>query len=65
MRDALEDQSFEREVFKQKFDQLNKNYFEPEFEPSPDNSYVKIYDENLPGAERFMGILPEGCLYDE
>lgn len=35
---------------------------EPEYEIRKENTYVKIYDENLPGAKRFLGNLPDGCL---
>lgn len=45
------------------FDRINKNYLEPEYEISKNNTYVKIFDDSLQGKDKFMGFLPEDCLY--
>jgi hypothetical protein len=47
---------------KQTFRDLTKNRFEIEYEPSPTNGFEKIIDENLFGADRDMGYIPEECL---
>ena len=44
------------------FKGLSKNWFEPEFEPSLSNGFVKIVDDNLDGMERYSGLLSEECL---
>jgi len=47
---------------RQEFYMLTKNYFEPEFEPSPENKFSLIINENLQGTERYMGLIAEECL---
>ena len=32
---------------KKEFEKINKNYLEPEYEINNDNTYVKIFDDNL------------------
>ena len=54
----LSDIEEKRKVFKE----ITKNYFEPEFEPSPTNGFVKIIDENLDGTERYAGLISKECL---
>ena len=44
------------------FEELTKNYFEPEFEPRKGNSFEKIIDENETGAKRYTGLISEECL---
>ncbi|EGR31534.1 hypothetical protein IMG5_107540 [Ichthyophthirius multifiliis] len=65
MKDAIENNSFNKEEFKSQFQKANRNFFEPEFQILENSSYVKIYDDNLIGKDKFMGYLPEGCLYDD
>lgn len=50
------------EAKKQEFNDLTKNYFEPEFEPSPGNSLSKVVDENYYGTKRYMSYLEKDCL---
>jgi len=47
------------ETIKKQFDKINKNYLEPEFEPSAGNRFVKVIDENLPGKEAYFGLVDE------
>ena len=44
------------------FKEISKNYFDPEFEITQPNGFVKIIDENYQGAKRYLGFLPEECL---
>ena len=44
------------------FENITRNYFEKEFEPSATNGFVKIIDENLEGADAYLGYLPAECL---
>jgi len=44
------------------FRELTKNRFEAEFEPRAENGFQKIIDENLSGADRYMGLIDEHCL---
>ena len=46
----------------QEFERISRNYFEKEFEPKANNTFVKIIDENLEGADAYMGYLPAECL---
>ena len=46
----------------QEFEELTKNRFEPEFEPSPSNRLVKIIDETQTGVGRYAGLVQEECL---
>ena len=41
---------------------VTQNYFEKEFEPTPDNGFVRIVDENLYGEERYFKLVKEECL---
>jgi len=47
---------------KAEFQQVIKNYFEPEFEPREGNSFTKIVDENYSGVKRYAGLISEECL---
>lgn len=49
--------------WREEFKKVSKNYFEPEFELSPDNGYVKFLDDNLSRPERYSGLIDEAC-YD-
>jgi len=44
------------------FRQISQNRFEPEFEPLPDNGFVKIIDENYSGTKMYNDILSNECL---
>jgi len=37
------------------FKKISKNYFEPEFEPSPDNEFQPVVDENEKGTKKIYG----------
>ncbi len=45
------------------FEMITRNYFEPEFEVSPDNMFVKIIDESYDGEQRYAGFLNEECFF--
>ena len=45
-----------------KFEQITKNYFDPEFEIDADNGFVKIIDENLQGPDVYHGHIPSQCI---
>lgn len=47
---------------RKEFQQVIMNRFEPEFEPSKDNGFTKIIDENYSGVDRYMGLLSHDCL---
>jgi len=42
-------------------EEITKNYLEPEFQLSRDNSFTKIIDENIAGPERYAGLLDPMC----
>jgi len=51
---------------KEEFKNITKNYFEPEFAPSPWNSYELVLDENYMDVERrYAGLLPNECFADD
>jgi len=54
---AIKDLEAKRRHFKE----ITRNYLEPEFVPSPDNGFSKIYDGNLEGLDRYAGLIPEEC----
>ena len=41
--------------FSKEFKETNKNYLEPEFEIRKENTYIKVFDDNLKGEAKFMG----------
>ena len=60
--DSIEAQIMDFDGKQKEFKEISKNYFEPEFEPSPDNGFSLIIDENRDGVERYARLLPEECL---
>jgi len=50
------------EKWREAFKEVSANRFEPEFQLSADNGYSLIYDENLEGSARYMGLFSEECL---
>ena len=44
------------------FETINKNYIEPEYQISQENTWRKIVDENEKGVERYSGLITENCL---
>lgn len=44
------------------FRDVNKNRFEPEYQPSSNNTWMKIIDKTLNGSDQYMGILSEECI---
>jgi len=50
------------EAKRKHFKEITKNKVEPEFEPSPDNGFAKIYDGNLDGTARYAGLITKECL---
>jgi len=55
---VIDDLEKKREIFKN----ITRNYVEPEFEPSEDNGFFKVYDDNLEGTAKYAGLIPEECL---
>lgn len=47
-----------RKVFKK----ITRNYFEPEFVPSPNNTFQLIIDDNLSGTDRYADLIEQECL---
>ena len=47
---------------KTQFNSINKNYLDPKFIIRHENEFVKIFDEELNGFERYNRILPYECL---
>jgi len=47
---------------KEHFKFIIQNKFEPEYEPSPLNSWSRIVDENFNGTARYMNLIEEKCL---
>ena len=47
---------------REEFNEISKNYFEPEFMPKSSHGFYKIMDENLEGVARYSGLLAEECL---
>ena len=54
----------DEDAFAEEFRNLNRNFLpnNAERRVSPNNSFVKIYDENLPEDQRSFGLLPLACL---
>ncbi len=50
------------DAWRKVFNKVSMNRFEPEFELSPTNGYKKILDENLSGADKYMGLLDPSCV---
>jgi len=46
---------------RREFELITRNYFEPEYEVSAENMFVKIIDENYQGEERYSGFLKKEC----
>jgi len=68
MRDSQVWKTADNEVFiqnlvakRKEFREITKNYFEPEFLPSPSNKYQLIIDENIQGPGRYFGFLEPEC----
>lgn len=47
---------------RREFEAITRNYFEKEYEPSHDNGFAKIIDENFEGVARYQGLLEQECL---
>jgi len=45
------------------FQELTKNYFEPEYEPSKTNGFSKIMDANYYSFQRYNWIMDKECLF--
>ena len=44
------------------FQEIIKNRFEPEYEPSKGNGFSKIIDENYSGVEKYAGLISAECM---
>ena len=47
---------------RKEFQEVIRNYFEPEFEPRENNTFSKIIDESYTGVKRYAGLISEECL---
>ena len=47
---------------RKEFDELSRNRFETEFEPTPENGFVKIVDGTLEGDAMYLGHVKPGCI---
>jgi len=45
------------------FQEITKNYFEPEYEPLRTNGFSKIMDENYHSYQRYNNLLEKDCLF--
>jgi len=62
-RGFLDDLTIDNVEFrKAEFQEVLKNRFKPEFEPSANNTFSLIIDENKEGVERYAGLLEKICL---
>ena len=52
------------EAERRRFDAANKNFLEPEFKIGVNNTWIKLYDENLPGKEAYLGHLEDECIIE-
>ena len=50
------------DYWKKRYQDASLNRLEPEFQISPNNSWVPFIDMNRKGSDAFYGLLPEGCL---
>jgi len=50
------------ELRREEFRKITMNRFEPEFEPSVNNTFQKIIDENEVGVQRYFDLLESDCL---
>jgi len=50
------------EKYKEKFEEVIKNRFEPGFIPASTSSFRKIIDDNLDGVERYSNLIDKECL---
>jgi len=49
-------------VYKTVFEQIKKNYMDPEYDVDPTNGFQKIIDENLTGSKAYGGFVADECL---
>ncbi len=47
---------------REEFQRITQNYFEPEYEPSPNNKFQPIINENYSGERKYFGLIKEECL---
>lgn len=48
-------------IRKKEFQNITQNFFDPEFMPSPTNTFSKIIDDSLLGPARYAGLIEERC----
>jgi hypothetical protein len=48
--------------YKDKYKEINENYFDKEFHPKKKNGFVKVIDQQAEGIERFGNLFPADCL---
>jgi len=51
-----------KEANTKEFARITRNYFEPEYQVSAQNMFVKIIDENESGEARYAGFISSECL---
>lgn len=50
------------EKYREMFNKISRNYFEPEYDPGVNPTFKKIIDENLEGVGRYAGLIEPECL---
>lgn len=48
-------------TLKKQFAKINKNYLEPEYKISKENSFSLVFDENLEGKNAYFGNIDDTC----
>ena len=49
-------------ALRNEFSSINRNYLEPAFSISKNNTWHKILDKNIQGKEAYMGFFREECM---
>ena len=49
-------------IWREEYKVASSNKFEPEYEISQNNTFSLIIDQNLPGAQAYMGFIDEECV---
>jgi len=60
--ESLGNGRIEYELYRNEYKDAVRNRFEEEYQPSEDNSFKLILDENLSGPDRYFGHLADDCV---
>mmetsp|Transcript_22336 Transcript_22336/g.19232 ORF Transcript_22336/g.19232 Transcript_22336/m.19232 type:complete len:82 (+) Transcript_22336:124-369(+) len=57
----------EIEKYRRRYQQVNKNFLDPEFEGMVTRytDFANIINENLQGSERYAGLIEPECMLDD